>query len=301
MEDVGRICVGIALASDPAAARERLGAFAAALGAAAGLEVTAEPFWHYHNLLDALDSGQVDLAWLPPILAMRATARGRIVPLALPVRSGVSSYSTALFARADGPVRGLGDLVGLRAAWVDRQSAAGYLIIRAALRARGVALEHAFVAEQFLGVHDAVARAVLDKEADVGATFVYPQPGAMNIEGAVSERSLVARAGWGDAAVRIVALAGPIPSDVLAANTRVPAAISRAVQRALIEKAPSDGGRLARAAADLFAAEGFILPLPEHLEPLAALLAGIEDRTGASVPPRGPSIPPKKSSAPPRS
>ena len=243
--------------------------FCRALASATGIPVTARGMWHYHRLLEALETGEVDLAWLPPILALHATVRRRVIPIALPVRNGVSAYSTALFTREDSRIRQISDLDGLRAAWVDRQSAAGYLIIRALLRSKGVDLERAFSADQFLGAHDAVARAVLDGEADVGATFVY-----MNANPVPGSAETIQSAGWGAARVHVIAHAGPIPSDVVASNIRMSARVSRMVQQVLIDPGNADIKRTARA---LLGADGFVVPLSEHLEPLTALLNGLED------------------------
>jgi phosphate/phosphite/phosphonate ABC transporter binding protein len=242
--------------------------FCAALAAATGVEVVAHELPEYKNLLDVMHAGQVDLAWMPPVVALRATARGRTVPIALPVRGGIAYYSTALFTRPDSRIQGLGDLAGARAAWVDRQSAAGYLVIRASLRQRGIDLDHLFSSETFYGTHAAAAEAVLDGSADVGASFVHLDP----------RRSKPRRAGWGDAAVRMLATAGPIPGDVIAATIRMPVSTIRAVQRALVHP-PTEELRLA--STELFGAEGFVEATSEHLDPMSDLLAHLEDRPEA--------------------
>jgi phosphonate transport system substrate-binding protein len=273
--------VGIVLTTDPTGARAALDAFCKALSAATGLEVLGLGGWNYHNLIEALESGEVDFAWLPPLIAMRATGRARVVPIVLPVRNGASSYMTALFARQDSSFRDVEHLEGARAAWVDRQSAAGYLVLRAHLRALGVNLDRAFGENMFCGSHGEVTRAVMDGDADVGATFVHVEPDASHPRG---ER--VVRAGWGDAAVHVITQAGPIPADVMGASIRVPVATMRTVQRALVSE---EEGDLKRAARALFGAEGFVEALSEHLDPLAQLLAGIEDppsgRTPSLAPP----------------
>src|SRR6185436_3814664 len=110
----------------------------------------------------------VDIAWLPPVIAQRAAARGRTIPIALPIRGGTSSFHSALFTRAGSRLRSSQDLERVRAAWVDRQSAAGYLVIRAQIRAQGVNLERAFASEVFLGSHEAVVKAVSAGDVDVG-------------------------------------------------------------------------------------------------------------------------------------
>lgn len=254
--------------------REQLEAFCAALGTVTGMDVTARGISHYRELLDAMLGGDVDLAWLPPVVAMRAAARGRMVPIALPVRNGTAYYSTALFTRSDSVLTSLEDLNGVRGAWVDRHSAAGYLVIRGALRMRGVNLDRAFGRETFCGSHAGVVRAVLEGMADIGASFALIDP----------RRKTPVRAGWGNAPVRVLATAGPIPADVIAATMRMPSATLRVVQRALLMP-PTEA--LKRAANDLFAAQGFIEASAEHLAPLNALLSHLEDRpeVGSIFPP----------------
>lgn len=245
--------------------RPHLDQFCEALAAATRLEVIGVGVWHYHRLLEAMEMGHVDVGWLPPILAAQALARGVAVPIALPLRGRVTSYRTALFVREGSALRTVADLVGTRVAWVDRQSASGYLLIRAHLRALGVDLERAFAADRFTGSHDEVAAAVLDGSADAGASFVHLDP--------VDERPV--RAAWGDARVRVLALAGPIPADVVAAGTRVDPALRDLVQRALVE---ARHPRLREAARTLLGADGgFATPRPGHLDAVVALLPRLDD------------------------
>jgi phosphate/phosphite/phosphonate ABC transporter binding protein len=254
--------VGVTLTGGPS--REHLDQFCAALSAAIGLEVKGIGLWYYHRLVEAIDLGHVDLAWLPPILAAQAALRGIAAPLAIPVRGGVTSYSTALFTRGDSPVHAPSQLVGARAAWVDRQSASGYLLIRAHLRALGVDLDRAFASDRFTGSHEEVAIAVLDGSADVGASFVHLDPR--------DDRPL--RAAWGAAAVRVITHAGPIPADVVAANTRLDPSVAARIRRALV-----DGGsaRLRDAGRAMLGAASFVAPRPGHLDAVTALLPGLDE------------------------
>jgi phosphate/phosphite/phosphonate ABC transporter binding protein len=244
--------------------RAKLDEFCAALAAATGLDVVAVGVWYYHRLLEAMDVGDVDVAWLPPILAATAMIRGLAVPFALPVRGGVTSYSTALFTRDDSPYRELPDVVGVRAAWVDRQSASGYLLIRAHLRLLGLDLERAVSADRFTGSHEEVAQAVLDGSVDVGASYVHLDP--------TDDRPL--RAAWGDARVRVLAHAGPIPADVIARSRRLDDKAQRTMERALVS---GQSPRLRDASRVLLGAEGFALPRPGHLDAVAALLPALDE------------------------
>ncbi len=243
------------------------------LGAATGLAVEPRSFDGYAELLGAIEAGEIELAWLPPIPALRAIRAGAMAPLALPVRAGSTSFGSALFAREDSRVRNLVDLAAVRAAWVDEQSAAGYVVIRAALRARGIDLRAAFGQELFFGSHDAVVEAVLSGDADVGATHVQFAPDGAGLS----------RPGWGARRVRVVALAGPIPGDLLACATHVPAPVRAAVAQALV------GGGAEAAARLLLEAEALVPARPEHAEALGALAAHLEaeEASCSTLPPPG--------------
>jgi len=239
--------------------------FCAALADALGRSFEPQDFDDYPGLLAAMEEGALDVAWLPPIVAMRAASTGRTLPIALPTRRGVSSFHSALFTAVGSTVQRPTDLENVRVAWVDRQSASGYLVIRAALRARGIDLTRAFGEEQFLGSHAAVAQAVLEGMADVGATFLHYEQGGKGIF----------RAGWGDSSVHIIARVGPIPADVIAAGVHVPVAEIRAVQRVLCANLEP---RLRSGAERLMQAEAFAVAESGHLRPLEELLDFLEDR-----------------------
>jgi len=272
-----KVGVGIALTTDPQMTSGLLDQFCLALAQATGIEVVPRGVSSYTKLLDQLTNGDVDIVWLPPILALRATADKRAAPIALPIRDGESSYRAVLFAPQGSRYRTLLDLDGARAAWVDMQSAAGYLIIRAHMKEHGVDLERAFTEDLFLGSHDSVAEAVHGGKADVGATFAYFQEGGKP-----------KRAGWGALDMHIIASAGPIPNDMVAARQGLHADLARAVQDALVDEKHT---ALRDAARALLAAEGFAVTSAEQLEPLGRLLGGL---THASNQPHSMFPPPPK-------
>jgi phosphonate transport system substrate-binding protein len=245
-----------------------------ALSRATGLDVEPRGVSSYPRLLARLAAREVDIVWLPPIPALRATAEGRVVPIALPVRAGESSYRATLFTREYGDLRDIDDLDGVRAAWVDPQSAAGHLIICAYLKAEGVDLARAFGQDLFLGSHDAVALAVREGRADVGATYAY-----------CDEVGHIKRAGWGSDAVHVIAQVGPIPNDILAARHGLSSMVLERVQQALVE---GKSVELREAARVLLAADGFAHPTEEHLAPLRLLLGGLQgasDQAHSMYPP----------------
>lgn len=240
----------------------RLRAFCDALSLATDMKVSSMSCEAYADLLAELHWGTLHLAWLPPMIALRAVARGSALPVVAPVRGDSAWYWSALFTRDDGAIRDIADLKHARVAWVDHMSSAGYLVIRASLRAQGVDLGTAFGAESFEGTHDAVTQAVLEGRADVGATFAH-----------FDDAGRVRDAGWGKNPVHVLKFAGPIPGDVLAASLQLPADVARAVSDALTGPGHDE---LKRAAGSLFNASGFEAVKREHLQHLEELLSYVE-------------------------
>lgn len=252
----------------------QLRSFCAALSEASGLAIEPHVTDSYPALLEAMKSHRIHMAWMPPVVALRTIGVGHALPLALPVRGGHSSFHTALFTQPDSKFRDELDLFGAKAGWVDKDSAAGYLVIRAAMRSRGLGFERAFKEERFLGSHTAVVRAVLDREVDVGATYVHFGPGEK-----------IFRAGWGESSVHVISTYGPIPADVITAANNLPVQQIRALQGALLD---AKNSRLRSAAKQLFEAESFVEAETSHLNPLSALLRYIDDapkRWGSIFPP----------------
>ena len=128
---------------------------------------------------------------------------------------------------------------------------------------------------------DALSVSVEDSDADTDAEkALFGEPG-MPAPKAGWQRSVV-RAGWGTAAAQVIAYGGPIPSDMIAASIRVPVTTIRAIQRALCD---AGDGALGLAASRLLGAEGFVVPLPEHLDPLSRLLGYLDDLHNQSASP----------------
>ncbi len=256
--------------SQQARTRARLDAFCRALSGALSREVSGAVLGDYPALLGQLSDGLVTLAWLPPVIALQAATARRALPLALPVRSGRAVYHAALFAREGSRLRSAADLDGVRAAWVDRFSASGYLLIRAALRSRGVSVGRAFSSERFEGSHERVVEEVAMGRADVGATFVH-----------YNQAGLIERAGWGNEHMQVVTSFGPIPSDVIAASFHVPAQDIQQLKQVLL-----GGGdaALVRATNELLEAEGLIGTNPDHLAPLASVLRFMDESPRHSIP-----------------
>ncbi|MBN1947634.1 MAG: PhnD/SsuA/transferrin family substrate-binding protein [Bradymonadales bacterium] len=187
-------------------------AFVKLLGETMQLPIQPVVAASYSELSDELAEGRIDFAWLPPLEASRLSEHCGIILLAQAVRAGQSHYFSVFFTRADSPIQKLEELEGKEIAFVHRRSASGYLVAVATLKQAGIAFAEPPI---FAGSHAEVVRAVLEKRAEAGATFC-------TFEGEPSRGKMV-EAGWTQALdtaevpMRIIAIAGQVPSDVICA------------------------------------------------------------------------------------
>ncbi|MEZ4226487.1 MAG: PhnD/SsuA/transferrin family substrate-binding protein [Polyangiaceae bacterium] len=257
--------------STAAIVRMRQDFFARALARVLAVPVEVTTFPDYLELSGRVALGEAHLAWMPPVAAYRVLTADAAVPLVLPLRMGTAVFTSALFCRPQNAPPDLAGASGFRAAWVDPVSAAGYLVVRAGLRAAGWDPERLFPLQSFHGSHSEVVRAVLSGEADVGATYVH-----RDAEGAIR------RAGWGDASVHVLLEHGPVPSDALIASRQLSPELVNKIRTAFVQR--PDMALLA-AARELFEAEAFALAEVEHFLVLERYLPFLdeEDRERVSA------------------
>jgi phosphonate transport system substrate-binding protein len=223
----------------------------------------------YGDLAAAIRQGYVGLAWMPPIPAIELEEEGIATPLAFPSRQDSSSYYAALITR-EGRGKAISDLQGMRAAWVDRESAAGYLVPRLHLASLGIDVKTFFAQESFAHSHLGVVDAVVSGAADVGATFCTLDP--------VTKR--VVTAGWTAADgstirnVEVVATVGPIPNDAMVAASRMPAAVRSSLTRWLL--APDE--KSCDLLAELFQVRTFRVVTSAHFDPLRHVIRAARAR-----------------------
>jgi ABC-type phosphate/phosphonate transport system substrate-binding protein len=225
--------------------------------AAVHIEVNALP--SYERVAQLVHKGEIDLAWLSPIPFISLLRNESVVPLACPQRGG-THYHGALVVGADAAVGDLSLLAAQRAAWVDRYSAAGFVVPRIELAKAGFDVKSGFASQRFFGSHAAVARAVADGLADFGATFVRLASNGAVVGGPwLNDPALERR-------LRIFATFGEIPPDVIAARDGLDASIRDRLRAALL--AIPHTGRSAELLGEVFGAEGLFIPNVDSYEAL---------------------------------
>jgi phosphate/phosphite/phosphonate ABC transporter binding protein len=176
------------------------------VGAHVGLEVTRFDAPTYEALATEVRKGQVDVAWLPPIVFVRLA--DAVTPLGSIMRDGKTAYEAALVVRSDSRIRSIEGLRGSRAGWVDPWSAAGFVLPRVKLALLGVDPRTAFRTETFHGSHRAAMKALAEGACDVAGTYAQSDEAGNVTAGAWSEIE--------GASVRVLATFGAIPPDVIA-------------------------------------------------------------------------------------
>jgi ABC-type phosphate/phosphonate transport system substrate-binding protein len=187
----------------------------------------------HRDLGEAMEEGEVGLAWLPPIMAIELESRAIASVLAIPARNGTTTYHTALVVRPGGP-RSIADLKGRRAVWVQRDSAAGYIVPRMNLASQGIDVLRYFSREIFVHSHPGVIDAIVAGEADVGATYCH-------VDAATQK---VIRGAWLDDSGRalrpidVLATYGPIPNAALVGSNDLTASTRASLTRAPLDPSP---------------------------------------------------------------
>lgn len=184
------------------------------IGERVGVRLVPEQVTSYQALLERVRGDRVDIAWLPPVVFLRAGMEGLVPILALARGGAEGGYETALVVREDSPYKVVEDLRDSRVAWVDEWSAAGYVIPRLSLRLGGVDPTRLFRTEAFYGTHSAAVAAVRSGDVDVAATYARTDGHGHVLDGAWTEQPGVR--------LRALMTFGEIPPDVIVATRGVP-------------------------------------------------------------------------------
>lgn len=133
----------------------------------------------YEGIIQNMLTHEYDLALLAPLAYARYSNQAETPaysPIVQPVRHGEEFYRGIIFTHSESNIHTLSDLEGKSIAFVDRDSASGYLYPRARLLQEGIVPEEFFSSIDFLGRHDLVVRAVYNGKYDAGVTYDDARP-----------------------------------------------------------------------------------------------------------------------------
>ncbi len=228
MTSSGITVFGYGAGGTSSALRSRFAQFSELLAKKSKLEISLFESSSYEELATAVVSGYVDVAWLPPIPYIALERHGAVAPLVQLHRGGRSTFHSVLVVRADSRFHAPNDLVRARAAWVDRYSASGFVVPRVALANLGVDPRSAFSEQRFWRSHESAIRVVVGGRADFAATYAGVGP-----DGAIERGPWLDVKGAADA-VRVIAVLGEIPGDIVAVHAGLDPAKRQCLTTALL-------------------------------------------------------------------
>ncbi len=164
----------------------------------------------YTALIEALRSGRIDFAFLPPFSYVKAEEVAGAKVLMKSVRKGRAHFYSAIIVRAD-KYKTLAELKGKNIAWVDPASSSGFIVPKASLITKAkIDPEKFFNKQVYAGSHDALVLSVLNGRVDAGATFANDEKGD---DGAWHQ---FLKTDEDRKKIRAVHISDPIPGDTMA-------------------------------------------------------------------------------------
>jgi phosphate/phosphite/phosphonate ABC transporter binding protein len=260
IRSAGSLSLGVVLASGAEDLEPKLATLLRRLSKHAGVDIEPKVATSYEQLARDVEKARVDAAWLPPIVRVRLG--DSVVALGSILRDGRITYETALIVRKDSKAKTIANLRGSRAGWVDRWSAAGFVLPRVNLALVGIDPRTFFRTETFHGSHRAVVEALRDGACDVAGTYAQ-----------ADAKGKVKRGSWTEidgAEVRVIATFGAIPPDVVAARANLAETQQMALRNAFrATSSDAEGKRLLGA---VFGGETFVEDVAKSYESLARAL-----------------------------
>ena len=219
---------------DPMVTR-RLTAYKTYIGKATGLPVKLYESSDYNGTIQALSSGQVDIATIAG--GGYANVDAQIGDLAQPILTvrqaeGDIGYYSGLLVMASSPYRSIQDLKGKTLGYVDFNSTSGYLFPRSAMREQGIEPDTYFGRSSFAGGHTQAVMALDNGQFD--AAMISMGGGDPEHGFTTGAHFTMARRGVVDLDdFRIIWTAGPIPNSAVVVRTDRPQPFIDAVRGAM--------------------------------------------------------------------
>lgn len=169
----------------------------------------------YDDAIADVGQGRALVSFQTPSTYIEAHEKFGVVPLVVPLAKGEPFYKSAIIVRDDSGIDSVSDLRGIRFAFGDAKSTGSKAMPESMLKAAGIGLD--VLAEYgFLGSHDNVAKAVLNKNFEAGGLM------ASAAEKYLSE------------GLKILEVSAPIPQFPLCASPKMSAEDRERVIEALV-------------------------------------------------------------------
>jgi phosphonate transport system substrate-binding protein len=173
-QQIPTLRIGILGGENEADRMGRYGGYARLIEETFGVPVRLFQATDYSGVVQSFAGRHIEMASMSPAAYAAAwmESNGNVEPfLVTQEADGSTSYVAVMYVRADSGITSLEAMRGRTMAWADPNSASGYLIPRAALRAAGISPESFFGRSGFAGGHEQAIVAVLGRQYDAGVTW----------------------------------------------------------------------------------------------------------------------------------
>ncbi len=220
----------------------------------------------YTALIEALRSGRIDFAWLPPFSYVKAEKIADAKVLLKAVRRGRAAFYSAIITRADKNIKSVQDLKGKNIAWVDPSSTSGHIFPKANLMTKfNIDPDEYFGKQIFAGSHDSLVLAVLNGTVDAGATF------ANDPEGKNGSWHLFLKKAEDQGKIRVLYVTDPITGDTMTTTNKFYTknkALVEKTKQMLVEMGKDEKGKKILKA--LYRMDSMVPATSEDYEPVRA-------------------------------
>src|SRR6201996_6412841 len=204
----------------------RYDAFQRLLQEKLGIPVKMFPAADYAGGMQAMAAGQLDLTeFSPSAFAGTWLDCHCVEPVVVPQeKDGTIFYISVMVTRSDSGITSLQQMKGHSLAWADPNSASGYLIPSASLRAAGIDLNDGayFSRTGFAGGHEQGIIAVLNKQYDAAVTWTSGQGDIAEGFSRGALRAMVDRGMLKMSDVNIIWRSGKIPNGPWGLRSALP-------------------------------------------------------------------------------
>lgn len=125
----------------------------------------------YGEMIDLFESGQVDVGFVCGYLSVLGSKKGVMEKLAMPVVNGEKQYSSYIVARTDSDINDISDFEGLRFAFSNPYSFAGYLVPKYLIKKTGADFDTFFKKTYFTYNHNHSVSSVVNGLVDGAAIY----------------------------------------------------------------------------------------------------------------------------------
>jgi phosphonate transport system substrate-binding protein len=231
-QQVKELRIGLLGGENTSSRLARYDAFQHLLQEKLGIPIKTFPAADYAGVMQAMAAGQLDLSEFSPSAFAGAWIDCKCIdPIVVPQeKDGTIFYIAVMVTRKDSGITSLEQMKGHSLAWADPNSASGYLIPSASLKAAGIDTADGayFSRTGFAGGHEQGIIAVLNKQYDAAVTWTSGQGDIAQGFSRGALRGMVDRHMLNMSDVNIIWKSGKIPNGPWGMRSALPTGLKTA-------------------------------------------------------------------------